>query len=68
MPHVLWLALHTKDGQPMYFSEQDDLEDVLNRPEKNTTLSAWFLANQTLNSTKDLTYANFANKFVRDIS
>ena len=65
MPHVLWLALHTKDRQPMYFSEQDDLEDVLNRPVKNTTLTVWFLANQTLNSTKDVTYANFANKFVR---
>ena len=33
------LALHTKDRQPVYFSEQDDLEDVLSRPVKNTTLT-----------------------------
>ena len=25
IPHVLRLALHTKDRQPVYFSEQDDL-------------------------------------------
>ena len=43
----------------MYFSEQDDLEDVLSRPVKNTMLTGWFLANQTLPSAKDVTYTIF---------
>ena len=68
MPHVLRLALHTKDRQPVYFSEQDDLEDVLSRPVNNTTLTGWFLANQTLPSAKDVTYTNFPDKFVWDKS
>ena len=68
MPHVLRLALHTKDRQPVYFSEQDDLEDVLSRPVKYTTLTGWFLANQTLPSAKDVTYTNFPDKFVWDKS
>ena len=68
MPHVLRLALHTKDRQPVYFSEQDDLEDVLSRPLKNTTLTGWFLANQTFPSAKDVTYTNFPDKFVWDKS
>ena len=52
----------------MYFSEQDDLEDVLSRPVKNTTLTGWFLANQTFSSAKDVTYTNFPHKFVWDKS
>ena len=58
MPHVLRLVMHTKDRQPVYSSEQDDLEDALCRPVKNTTLTGWFLANQTLPSAKDVTYTN----------
>ena len=52
----------------MYLSEQDDLEDVLSRPVKNTTLTGWFLANQTLPSANDVTNTNFPDKFVRDKS
>ena len=68
MPHVLRLALHTKDRRPVYFSEQDDLEDVLSRPVKNTTLTGRFLAIQNLSSAKDVTYTNFPDKFVWDKS
>ena len=41
--HVLRLALHTKDRQPVYFSEQDDLEDVLCKPVKTRLLLDGFL-------------------------
>ena len=64
MPHVLRLALHTKDRQPVDFSEEDDLEDVLSRSVENMTLTGWFLANQILPSAKDVTYTNFPDKFV----
>ena len=68
MPHMLRLALHTNDRQPVYFSEQDDFEDVMSTPVKNTTLTGWFLANQILPTAKDVTYTNFHDKFVWDIS
>ena len=68
MPHLLRLAQHTKDRQPVYFSEQDYLEDELSRPVKKTTLTGWILANQTLPSAKGVTYTNFPDKLVWDKS
>ena len=63
MTYVLLLAFHTKDRQPVYFSEKDDLEDVLSR-QINTTLEGWFLANRTIPSARSEIYTNIPDKFV----
>ena len=68
MPNLFRIPLHAKDCQTVYFSEKDDLEDVLSSPVKYTTLTGWFLVNQNWPSSKDETHANFPEKFVWDKS
>ena len=58
LPHVIRLALHLEDQQPVVFAESADLEDVLSR-QRHTTLTGWFVANA-----RDLTSTNFPDKFV----
>ena len=63
LPHVIRLALHLEDQQPVVFAESADLEDVFIR-QKHTTLTGWFVANRKFASARDLTYTNFPDKFV----
>ena len=46
LPHVLRLAVHLENKQPVYFSEQAELKDVLSK-QRDTTLNGWFVANQS---------------------
>ena len=67
LPHVLRLAVHLENKQPVYFSEQAELKDVLSK-QRDTTLTGWFVANQSFHSAKEITYTNFPDKFVCDKS
>ena len=63
LPHVLRLAVHLENQQPVYFSEQAELKDVLSK-QRDTTLTGWFVANQSFHSAREITYTNFPDKFV----
>ena len=67
LPHVLRLALHLKNQQPVYFPEQVELDDVLSR-QRHTTLTGWFVANQEFHCAREVTYTNFPDEFVWDKS
>ena len=67
LPHVLRLALHLENQQPVYFPEQAELDDVLSR-QRHTTLTGWFVANQAFHCAREVTYTNFPNEFVWDKS
>ena len=58
LPHVIRLALHLEDQQPLVFAENAAIEDVLSR-QRHTTLTGWFVANRKFASARDLTYTNF---------
>ena len=63
LPHVMRLALHLEDQQPVVFAESSSIEDVLSR-QRHTTLTGWFVANRKFANARDLTYTNFPDKFV----
>ena len=63
LPHVLRLALHLENQQPVYFPEQAELDDVLSR-QRHTTLTGWFIANQEFHCAREITYTNFPDEFV----
>ena len=63
--HVIRLALHLKDQQPIVFAENVVLEDVLSR-QRHTTLTGWFVGNLIFASARDLTHTNFTDKFAWD--
>ena len=67
LPHVLRLALHLENQQPVYFPEQAELDDVLSR-QRHTTLPGWFVANQEFHCAREVTYTNFPDEFVWDKS
>ena len=63
LPHVMRLALHLEHHQPVVFTGDSDLQEVLRR-QRDTTLTGWFLANQKYLSARKLTYTNFPDEFV----
>ena len=63
LPHVMRLALHLDHHQPVVFTGDSDLLEVLRR-QRDTTLTGWFLANQKYLSARKLTYTNFPDEFV----
>ena len=65
LQHVIKLALHLEDQQPVVLTENVDQEDVLSR-QRHTTLTGWFVANRKFESARDLTNTNFPDRFVWD--
>ncbi|OBZ88918.1 hypothetical protein A0J61_03046 [Choanephora cucurbitarum] len=58
------LTIHLPGEEPVYFDEDDQAEDVLNRPTKDTTLTAWFKANVENEYARQYLYIEFPEKYV----
>ena len=67
LPHLLRLAVHLENQQPVYFSEQVKLKDVLSK-QRDTNLPGWFVAKQSFHRAREITYKNFPDKFMWDKS
>jgi len=64
-PSVYRLPVHLEDGHMVYWDDEDDPEEVLDRGAlKKTPLTEWFVANRTLEGAKDVGYQNFPHHFV----
>jgi hypothetical protein len=63
-PSVERLSFHLEGEEPIMFEDDDDLEDVLNKPHiRDTKFLAWMEANKIYADAKDLTYGEFPLKF-----
>ncbi|CAA0830875.1 Unknown protein, partial [Striga hermonthica] len=66
-PTVQRLSFHLKGQQNIIFEDDDDLEDVLNKPTVNESqFLAWFEANKIYPEARELTYVEAPSKFVWD--
>ena len=64
-PCVVRLQVHLEDEQMVTFNENDDLQYVVdNAANKDTTLTAWFKANEKYPWANQYTYAAFPKYFV----
>ena len=64
-PPIQRLQLHLPNQQPVYFSTEDDLQDVITRAEsRDTTLTAYFKANSKYPLARDLLYQDFPTYYV----
>ena len=62
-PSVYALSVHLENEQNIYFHDDDEIEQTVNRS-KNTTLTEWFLMNKYHPETKYLKYSDFSDKYV----
>lgn len=63
-PSVERLNFHLEGEEPIVFEDDEDLEDVLNKPHiRDTKFLAWMDANKKYPEAKDLTYGEFPLKF-----
>ena len=67
LPYVMRLALHLEHHQSVIFSDHANIEEVLSI-EKHSTLTGWFVANRNFPSARDISYIDFPENFVWDIS
>src|SRR6267143_100262 len=66
-PAVYRLPVHLPDQQTIYFNDDDDLDEVMDRDAiKKTALTEWFVANQSLPGAKECSYLDFPHLFVWD--
>jgi len=64
-PTVYRLPVHLEDQQLVYFTLDDNLNDVLERgATKETPLTAWFKINHSNHEARDTTYQNFPQSWV----
>lgn len=63
-PHHQRLSVHLPDQQPVYFDGDDQLDNVLKRNQKDTTLTGWFKANREYESALQILYIEFPEHFV----
>ncbi|GJW41620.1 ATP-dependent DNA helicase PIF1-like protein [Tanacetum coccineum] len=64
-PAVERLPFHLPGQQQVVYDEDDDIDDVLNKPSvASTKFLAWMDINKTNDLAKTLTYAEFPTKFV----
>ncbi|XP_057451917.1 uncharacterized protein LOC130743706 [Lotus japonicus] len=64
-PPVSHLGFHLPNQQSVLFKDHDDLEEVVEKCSmKGTKFLAWMKANKKYVEGRDLTYAEFPNKFV----
>jgi hypothetical protein len=62
---VYCFPVHLKDGQMVYFDEDDDLQDVADHvATRDTHLTGWMKANQTYPAAYQYTYQEFPEHFV----
>jgi hypothetical protein len=62
-PNVCPLAFHLENEQPLFFTDQTDIQDSLNKSQ-NTTLTEWFETNKICSEGRNLIYPDFCDKFV----
>ncbi|XP_059289718.1 uncharacterized protein LOC132043247 isoform X6 [Lycium ferocissimum] len=63
-PPVERLSFHLPNEQPVIFSDDDHIENVVNRPTvRESMFLSWFEANKEYPEARDLTYAEFPLKF-----
>ncbi|XP_057418629.1 uncharacterized protein LOC130712828 [Lotus japonicus] len=66
-PPVKRLNFHLENQQRILFKDDEDLEEVINKPSSQITMFlAWMRANRQFQEARDMTYAEFPNKFVFD--
>jgi len=64
-PPIQHLQLHLPYQQSVYFSVEDNLQDIVNRAgSRDTTLTAYFKANSKYPSARDILYQDFPSYFV----
>ncbi|XP_076945432.1 uncharacterized protein LOC143616503 [Bidens hawaiensis] len=64
-PSVTRLPFHLPGQQTVVFADDDDVEDVLNKPTVGSSrFTAWMECNQQCDIAQTLTYAEFPTKFV----
>ncbi|XP_076895911.1 uncharacterized protein LOC143548702 [Bidens hawaiensis] len=65
VPSVTRLPFHLPRKQTVVFADDDDVEDVLNKPSVGSSkFIAWMECNQQYGLARTLTYAEFPTKFV----
>ncbi|XP_076911690.1 uncharacterized protein LOC143569737 [Bidens hawaiensis] len=65
VPSVTRLPFHLPGQQTVVFADDDDVEDVLNKPTVGSSrFTAWMECNQKYSQARMLTYAEFPTKFV----
>jgi len=63
-PAVLQLQLHLPDMQSVTYNEEENLEDVVNRPGSNrTTLTEYFSKNREDRTTRKILYREFTEHY-----
>ncbi|XP_035834922.1 uncharacterized protein LOC118483334 [Helianthus annuus] len=64
-PSVMRLPFHLPDQQNVVFSGEDDIEDVLNKPQVNSSIFLkWMNMNNSKLEARKLTYVEFPSKYV----
>ncbi|XP_022011537.1 uncharacterized protein LOC110911246 [Helianthus annuus] len=64
-PAVIRLPFHLPNQQNVVYGEDDDIDQVLNRPSMNSSMfSSWMDCNQSDDVARELTYVEFPTKFV----
>ncbi|XP_031099739.1 uncharacterized protein LOC116003940 [Ipomoea triloba] len=64
-PSVERLSFHLPECQSVIFEDDDKIQNVLNRPTiSHSMFTAWFDANKTYDSAKQLAYIDMPTKFV----
>ena len=59
------LAIHLEGENPVYFNEEENINDVLRRAiTQETTLTAWFRINRTDENARSILYPNFPEQYV----
>ncbi|XP_076928055.1 uncharacterized protein LOC143591869 [Bidens hawaiensis] len=65
VPYVTRLPFHLPGQQTVVFADDDDVEDILNKPSVGSSkFIAWMECNQQYDLARTLTYAEFPTKFV----
>ncbi|XP_027357259.1 uncharacterized protein LOC113866646 [Abrus precatorius] len=68
--HERWLAVqrlnfHLPNHQVVFFRDDEGIDDIFNKnKDKDTMFIAWMEANKVYPEVKELTYAEFPNKFI----